>query len=84
MRLNLTLTQLLLVVTLLLVVSISILCLGIYRRLIENGKNIGENRGVFPEMPLKTNYNFAPPKFFRSQLQEIDNDSIIINNKNQL
>ncbi|WON93775.1 hypothetical protein [Sphingobacterium sp. UGAL515B_05] len=72
MRLNLTLAKLLLAVTLLLVVSISTLCLGIYRRLIENGKNNSKNMGVFPKMPLLDGYNFAQPKNFRSQLQDFD------------
>ncbi|GEM_PF-2272402 len=84
MRFNLKLTQLLLIVALFLVVSISVLCLGIYRRLIENGKNNSKNMGVFPEMPLFDIYSFAQPKILQSQLQKIDNDSIIIINKNQL
>ncbi|WP_343560942.1 hypothetical protein [Sphingobacterium sp.] len=71
MRFNLTLTQLLKIVALLLVVSISIFSIGIHRRIIENGKNTTEIKGVFPEMPLWDKAKFAHPQKYQSQFQKM-------------
>lgn len=62
MRFNLNLTQLLIIVAILLVASISILFVGISLRVIENGKNTAEVKGVFNELPLWDKRKFASPK----------------------
>lgn len=64
MRINLSLTQLLVIVAILLVASISMLSLGIYLRVIENGKNTAEIKGVFHELPLWDKRKFASPKIY--------------------
>ena len=84
MRFNLTLTQLFVIVGLSLIASISILSLGIYLRVVENGKNTRQIKGVSLEMPLGDIFNFAKPQNYSSKLQRIDLDSIRVNNKNQL
>lgn len=84
MRFNLSLTQLLIIVALLLVASISILFVGIYLKVIENGKNTAEIKGVFPEMPLLDKVNFAHPQKYQSQFQKKFSDSLVIDDRNQL
>lgn len=60
----------------LLIVSVSVFSYCIILKLKEAGKNIHENKGVFPQGPLLDISNFAQPVNTDVHIQKTDYDTI--------